>query len=133
MGDADRLEAELVGASVADPTAARLFALLGARVALIERRPDPYGTVRRSDPLSGRLQRETPLSNGRFLNCTFAVAHGALSASSAWSSAAATSASTIRRNADEACAAATALASGAGRQIGGRSLPCSRYASPWRL
>ncbi len=44
---ADRYDVAVVGASVAGCTAARLFAQRGARVALIERRPDPsaYKTV----------------------------------------------------------------------------------------
>jgi flavin-dependent dehydrogenase len=43
MRPADRFDVAVVGASVAGCTAARLFALSGARVALIERRPDPHG------------------------------------------------------------------------------------------
>ena len=44
---ADRYDVAVVGASIAGCTAARLFAQRGARVALIERRPDPdaYKTV----------------------------------------------------------------------------------------
>lgn len=38
---ADRFDVVVVGASIAGCTAARLFALAGARVALVERRPDP--------------------------------------------------------------------------------------------
>jgi menaquinone-9 beta-reductase len=43
MGSADRFDVAVVGAGVAGCTAARLFARAGARVALIERRPDPGG------------------------------------------------------------------------------------------
>src|SRR4051794_15055857 len=39
--DGGRFDVAIVGASVAGCTAARLFGLAGARVALIERRPDP--------------------------------------------------------------------------------------------
>jgi menaquinone-9 beta-reductase len=44
---AERYDVAIVGASIAGCTAARLFALRGARVALIERKPDPdaYKTV----------------------------------------------------------------------------------------
>ena len=41
MGNAERFDVAVVGASIAGCTAARLFARTGARVALIERRPDP--------------------------------------------------------------------------------------------
>lgn len=41
MREAGRFDAAIVGASIAGCTAARFFALAGARVALIERRPDP--------------------------------------------------------------------------------------------
>src|SRR3954470_19497656 len=41
VGTADRFDVAVVGASIAGCTAARLYALRGARVALIERRPDP--------------------------------------------------------------------------------------------
>ena len=36
-----RFDVVVVGASIAGCTSARLFALAGARVALVERRPDP--------------------------------------------------------------------------------------------
>ena len=41
MSDASRFDVAIVGASVAGCTAARLFGEAGARVAVIERRPDP--------------------------------------------------------------------------------------------
>src|SRR3954454_5970476 len=41
MRNAERFDVAVVGASIAGCTAARLFARAGARVALIERRPDP--------------------------------------------------------------------------------------------
>jgi len=41
VGAADRFDVAVVGASIAGCTAARFFALRGARVALIEQRPDP--------------------------------------------------------------------------------------------
>jgi hypothetical protein len=132
MGDADRFEAALVGASVTDPTAARLFALWVP------------GSTDRASPRSLRHRTEV----GSALRTT-----AARNAALQWALSklhlrgrpwrpfrlerleqrAATSASTMRTNAEVACAAATALASGAGRQMGGRSLPCSRYDAPWRV
>ncbi len=41
MAATDRFDVVVAGASIAGCTAARLFALAGARVALVERRPDP--------------------------------------------------------------------------------------------
>src|SRR5256885_11921144 len=41
MAATTRFDVVVVGASIAGCTAARLFALAGARVGLIERRPDP--------------------------------------------------------------------------------------------
>lgn len=41
MADRDPFDVVVVGASIGGCTAARLFALAGARVALVERRPDP--------------------------------------------------------------------------------------------
>src|SRR5947207_7957878 len=41
MRPSARFDVVVVGASIAGCTAARLFALQGARVALVERRPDP--------------------------------------------------------------------------------------------
>src|SRR3954469_2865999 len=41
VGTADRFDVAVVGASIAGCAAARLYALRGARVALIEQRPDP--------------------------------------------------------------------------------------------
>src|ERR671925_1277163 len=41
MSSADRFDVAVVGASIAGCTVARLFGQAGARVALIERRPDP--------------------------------------------------------------------------------------------
>src|SRR2546423_5388100 len=41
MANGQRFDVAIVGASIAGCAAARLFAQAGARVALIERRPDP--------------------------------------------------------------------------------------------
>jgi len=76
---ADRFDVVVVGASIAGCTAARLFAEAGARVALVERRPDPaaYKVVCTHAILSSAAPTIDRLGLGRLLEARGAVrTHG---------------------------------------------------------
>src|SRR5215212_2788995 len=75
----DRFDVAIVGASIAGCTAARLFARAGARVALVERRPDPaaYKVVCTHAILSSAAPTIDRLGLGRLLEARGAVrTHG---------------------------------------------------------
>jgi menaquinone-9 beta-reductase len=75
----DRFDVAVVGASIAGCTAARLFAQAGARVALVERRPDPaaYKVVCTHAILSSATPTIDRLGLGRRLEARGAVrTHG---------------------------------------------------------
>jgi 2-polyprenyl-6-methoxyphenol hydroxylase-like FAD-dependent oxidoreductase len=81
MSSSDRFDVAVVGASVAGCTAARLFGQAGARVALIERRPDPaaYKVVCTHSILSSAVPTIERLGLGPMLE-----ARGALRTSAAF-------------------------------------------------
>ena len=132
MGDADRFEAALVGASVTDPTAARLFALWvpgstdRASGRSLRHRTEVGSTLRTTAARNVALQ--WALSEFRLRGRPWrpfpprAPEHGA-----------ATSASTMRTDAEGHLAARRAPAWGPEHQMGGHSLPCGRYDAPGGL